>query len=183
MKRVIAAGVSFVAALLLAGCTPATSTPVLPPTPTFTSPPLVEPSTAVLSATEVDSRGFERRPEAEERILHFASLGDTPGAVPNPGAKSFPTYAKESGAAVPTAAYALNLMYWGCQQAQENPSGVTDISEFAQATVEAEAKVTGFDPSIPQSQVYSELMFRGMEQLCGIELEKFANYKPTGIEE
>lgn len=181
MKRVIAVGVSFVAALLLAGC--ASSTPPLPPTPTLTQVPIVEPSTDVLSSTEVDSRGFERNAEAEERILHFASLGDTPGSVPDPGAQSFPTYAKQSGAALPTAEYALNLMYWGCEQAKENPTGAKKINEFAQATVDAAVAVTGYAPSSTQATVYSELMFRGMEQLCGSELEKFENYTPVGVPE
>lgn len=182
MKRVVAAGVSFVAALLLAGCT-ASSTPPLPPAPSSTEVPIVEPSTDVLSASEVNARGFERNAEAEERILHFASLGDSPGAVPDPGAQSFPTYAKSSGAAVPTAEYALNLMYWGCEQAKSNPSGAKDINTFAEATAEAAGKVTGFGSQTPQSGVYTELMFRGMEQLCGTELEKYENYKPTGIPE
>lgn len=181
MKRVITIGVSFVAALLLAGCT--SSAPPLPPTATVTPVPIVEPSKDVLSDTEVDSRGFERSAEAEERILHFASLGDTPGAVPDPGAQSFPTYAKQSGAALPTAEYALNLIYWGCEQAKENPTGAKDINEFAVATVDAAAAVTGYDSSSTQATVYSELMFRGMEQLCEPELTKFENYTPVGVPE
>lgn len=178
MKRAIAVSVSFVAALLLAGCS--TPTPPLPPAPTSAQAPIIEPSTKVLSATDVDSRGFERNAEGEEKILHFASLGSTPGAVPAPGAQSFPTYAKSAGAGLPTAAYALNLMYWGCEQAKNNPSGAKGIGKFAQATTKAAGAVTGFEDGIPQSMVYSELMFRGMEQLCENELTKFEGYSPKG---
>ena len=178
MRKTAGTGISLVGVLLLAGC--AASAPPLPPVPTSVPEvTIVEPSTTLISPDTVDSRGFERNADSEAQILFSASLGDEPGAVPDPGAQTFPSYAEESGAAVPTAEYALNLMYWGCEQARDNPTGATDIGEFAQATAQAAATVTGFGEDTPQLAVYAELMFRGMEQLCQGELLKFEGYTPV----
>ncbi len=176
MKRAIAAGVSTIGVLLLAGCS--SSPPPVPPAPTQAV--AVAPSTAVISDSGVDSRGFERNTEAENELIYFASLGDGPGAVPDAGAQSFPSYAKEAGATLPTADYALNLMYWGCEQAKANPSEAANIDDLAVALSAGLSEVTGYVEGSRQAVVYTELMSRGMEKLCPSELEKYEGYAPTG---
>jgi hypothetical protein len=176
MKRLIAVGVPLVAALLLAGCT--ASEPPLPPDVTSTPAPAVAPSTEVISETEVDSIGFERNTEAENQMLSFASLGDVPSAEPEPGALSFPDYAEESGATVPTAEYALNLTYWGCDQAKQQTGQAENIQALVESLYAKLPEVTGYAAESRQANVYSELMFRGMSLLCEPVLTPFDGYTP-----
>lgn len=170
----IVIGVALAAAFGLSSC----AAPSTPPVPTATPPvvTLQEPSTDVLSATEVNSRGYERVSDSENAFLAIANLGDVDPVAPDEeGSVSFPEYAKQGGAAVPTAEYALNLTYWACDYAATTPPEDGDISTLIDALYAEMLAVTGYTDGTPAAQVYGDLMFRGTQYICEPE---FAQYVP-----
>lgn len=183
MKRkvAVAVGITLIAMLGLSACSAPSTPPVPTAQPTASTPTVLqEPSTDTLSATEVDAKGMERVTANENDFLAAASLGDVDPIAPDEGALSFPDYVKQSGAALPTAEYALNLSYWACAHAAENPPSDGKLETLVNGTYDAMLAVTGYTDSSPAAQAYGDLMFRGASILCDTAFTQYADVPEEG---
>lgn len=164
--------------VLLAGCTaPApvlppgsTAAPISPTTPVETPEPSgpLEPSTTVVSASAVDSLGFQRYPVLEENVLDaVGALPDSPTSSASGNVKAVVAI-EEAGGARPTDEYLLNLSYRMCADVMALTSQNMSLADAVTKVMSELPATIGFqnDTEAALVSAYASAMGTGYSYIC-----------------